>query len=292
MSASIPYASASVWEHLGTDWVGQVHSKFRTSLNVEVEGLLLHIGHNPNRLSGLGMSLPQGEGGLVIEDMAIGDLVRSTSQKVSLFPSRGMPVVYRWSDIQKVASTVAFGSLAPQDLELLETTLGAMRLKSRLGLDLTEEVRERLDTLVQPGAAEVDRRRAIEWLLGRGLGLTPSGDDIVAGYAFVMWASGRDVLDARLRVSARLKTTPVSATMLHMLGFGEVSSAVMAVWNALLAHDESALKDALNGLLDLGHTSGIDTMYGMLLGARTVRAQNHPNAGVGGKVELFHVRGK
>jgi hypothetical protein len=86
-------------------------------------------------------------------------------------------------------------------------------------------------------------------LIGRGPGLTPEGDDVVAGMAGVLAAAGRhDEVAALLGTDLRRRTTALSATLLELAAQGLGPEPLQAV----LAGDASAL----SRLVSLGHTSG------------------------------------
>ena len=86
-------------------------------------------------------------------------------------------------------------------------------------------------------------------LVGRGPGLTPEGDDLVAGAAAVLAAAGRDRLAAALvGTDLRRRTTTLSATLLELAAAGLGPEPLQA----LLAGDRAAL----GRLLRLGHSTG------------------------------------
>jgi len=86
-------------------------------------------------------------------------------------------------------------------------------------------------------------------LIGRGPGLTPEGDDVVAGMAAVLASASRhDEVAALLGRDLRRRTTSLSATLLELAARGMGPEPRQAV----LAGGASALPR----LLALGHTSG------------------------------------
>jgi hypothetical protein len=108
-------------------------------------------------------------------------------------------------------------------------------------------------TIASPALEPVDDERSLEAigaaLIGRGPGLTPEGDDVVAGMAGVLAAAGRqDDVAVLIGTDLRRRTTALSATLLELaaLGFGPEPL------QAMLAGDASALPR----LLAIGHTSG------------------------------------
>jgi len=100
-------------------------------------------------------------------------------------------------------------------------------------------------------------------LLGRGPGLTPSGDDALAGILLVAHALG---LSAPLAAAVRSRlgaTTAVSAALLDAAADGYAAADVVALVNAALSGDDATLEGALPAVLAIGHTSGRDLVAGI-----------------------------
>jgi hypothetical protein len=100
-------------------------------------------------------------------------------------------------------------------------------------------------------------------LVGRGAGLTPSGDDALAGALLVAHAlgAGPDLADAvRARLAA---TTAVSAALLDAAADGYAARQVVTLVDAAVAADPGAVRRALPAVLAIGHTSGADTVTGV-----------------------------
>ena len=109
-------------------------------------------------------------------------------------------------------------------------------------------------------------------LLGLGSGLTPSGDDVLAGYLAAAAAYGLRVDELRtfVRTEAPRRTTTLSAALLRHAAAGE---AIPEVCRLLLALDDgTGIDDALAGLLRVGHTSGAALAAGVLAAARAACA--------------------
>jgi hypothetical protein len=119
-------------------------------------------------------------------------------------------------------------------------------------------------------------------LLGRGPGLTPAGDDVLAGLlaATVALAPAVDggprdglvaatlATGATIADLARDATTAVSAALLHHAVRGEVATPAAEVLHALTGRRD--LTAALTSLLAVGSSSGGDLAVGMLAGADLV----------------------
>jgi hypothetical protein len=134
------------------------------------------------------------------------------------------------------------------------------------------------DATIADAAAAM--RPHCEALLGLGIGLTPSGDDILGGLAAGLFLGGaaRDgdgggggkrflaALRDLLRDDGR--TTDVSARALKLCMDGEISDGVFEAARAILFDDEAATTRAVSSLLAIGHTSGTETARGLCLGLR------------------------
>ena len=112
-------------------------------------------------------------------------------------------------------------------------------------------------------------------MLGRGAGLTPSGDDALAGAVLVEFAlgRGRKIADAVHARSAA--TTAVSRALLGAACDGYAAPQVVALVDAAVAGDDDAFTIHLPRVLAIGHTSGHDLVTGVL--AALVAAQ--PSSG-------------
>jgi len=115
------------------------------------------------------------------------------------------------------------------------------------------------------------RRRAARGLLGRGPGLTPEGDDVLAGAAVVAAAAGAPLA---LPADLRALTTPLSATLLELAAAGAAPRPV----HALLDLADTRWRAALRELEGLGASSGRAIALGVgvaaaALGARRAAAR-------------------
>jgi hypothetical protein len=178
------------------------------------------------------------------------------------------------------ASKHPFAGLAPGD----EVTAGDRRLV--VG-DLVVEVgrwwapsRPRDAAVPSAGAvpaAAPGWDRLVLGLLGLGPGLTPAGDDLLAGLLVGLSARPdlRDPLAAATQRHAPARTTWLSAELLRLAAAGLAAPAVVAVADALAGHgDDDTLPLALPALLAVGHTSGAALARGLLLAATTT-ARSH-----------------
>jgi len=130
----------------------------------------------------------------------------------------------------------------------------------------------RHDALPAPAALGIDGElltllttepaTAVAGLLGNGPGLTPSGDDVLAGFLLGARAFGLDVASARAAVAAMAptRTSALSAALLWHAARDECVDEVAA----FVAHPS---RPALSALLRVGHTSGAALGVGLATAA-------------------------
>ena len=119
--------------------------------------------------------------------------------------------------------------------------------------------------------------KALEQLAGLGPGLTPSGDDFIVGYLAALHSRCRlePVLRPLLngltiplaRVAAA--SNPISRQFILNALDGEFAESLAAVVAAIAAHDGQRARAAAERLAGLGHSSGCDSLLGLLFGLRS-----------------------
>lgn len=120
---------------------------------------------------------------------------------------------------------------------------------------------------------DADALRAATYaLLGLGPGLTPSGDDVVAGLMVGLRRLGlgglADQVGPAVTTAARRRTTALSAALLELAARGEAAATALDLVDALAGHGD--LEQAAQALFALGHTSGRDLAAGLAIAAATV----------------------
>jgi Protein of unknown function (DUF2877) len=114
---------------------------------------------------------------------------------------------------------------------------------------------------------DLDLVGAARVLGGRGPGLTPAGDDVLAGI-LVVSALGPDPVDPAKRAAAAeaQATTAVARTFLRWAARGQSIGPVHDLLTALSGSDPAGVRRSLHRLLAIGATSGAALAYGIGLG--------------------------
>lgn len=119
-------------------------------------------------------------------------------------------------------------------------------------------------------------------LIGAGAGLTPSGDDAVAGVLLSLRSAGE--LEAVDRLASDLlpllpRTTSISAALLRAAADGYAAPEVVTLVD-LLAQPAGlqSLDSVLDGVLAIGHSSGRDLVSGVAGAHRALAERPSPHA--------------
>ncbi len=109
--------------------------------------------------------------------------------------------------------------------------------------------------------------KAVAVLAGWGPGLTPSGDDFLAGLMLALWAREGEAarpLCAGIAAAAAPRTTRLSRAFLRAAAEGLADERWHALLHALAAGPEAAIERAAQAVLAFGASSGLDMLTGFL----------------------------
>lgn len=119
--------------------------------------------------------------------------------------------------------------------------------------------------------------RAGEGLVGLGIGLTPSGDDLLCGVfvALVLGSqNGLNIPGAFQPVFVKIahaggRTSLLSQEYLEQASLGKANEKVTDFVSAVYTSNENEVAKSLSALLATGETSGTDTAFGVIIGVKT-----------------------
>jgi len=158
--------------------------------------------------------------------------------------------------------------LAGVDQRAVARFAGVVRSRARFDALLPIDAAERLADDLGRG----DAHGAATALLGRGTGLTPAGDDLLAGALATLRALGSPAaadLGRAVRALAPVATTRLSAALLDAADVGGLIPEAADVLRALAG--AGGLDAAGGRLVDVGHTSGWHLAAGLLVGVTHAR---------------------
>src|SRR5699024_4518061 len=116
----------------------------------------------------------------------------------------------------------------------------------------------------------------LRYFIGRGKGLTPSGDDHLVGLLAIDVITGEfsPVFSNTIQslLSNEMLTTDVGQEYMKYALYGHFSSDIVQVTEDLFNENPYVnIRENMIKLLRLGHSSGVDTAFGMLIGMLALR---------------------
>ncbi len=252
--------------------MGRVYSVFNTSFNVLAGERLVHVGSQDALMSATGVSIAPADMEQLLDGLRAGDIVAS---------SEGHMRVYK----RESTELLELGGAKPCNcsIPLAASHLSAAwakgclaRLPLRRGCGLYRDAHARacLQVLADPNRDTSELLTAARYLVGRGPGLTPSGDDILMGYSCARWAFGcAGSLPGYIADATRAHSTEVSASYADALRRGWVSPIYRDLICAAGLRDEQAFDRAVRIIGQIGHTSGTDALLGLSIGFSYVTAR-------------------
>ena len=284
---------------------GHVHSVFNSSFNLSFGDHLVHIGAVENGVAPFGIGLEQVNATLLTNLLAVDLEVFWDEASASIVFPKGICLSLCkviWTN-HKVRS-IDFQS---QSLEESITFLADKLLQAdwTTGIAETEEIKKRiihylvhstpsdedglvidkLESLLRLACNDsaVDAIEVFDYWIGRGLGLTPTGDDIITGICAVLSAAeGTDKrflqqLNSYLVEHGRKRTTHIALEYLMYATESKFHSHLLQVCYVLGKPQGTAFSKALDEMKGIGHTSGADTLVGVLIGSKA--AVSHKRKG-------------
>lgn len=122
--------------------------------------------------------------------------------------------------------------------------------------------------------------RVADALTGKGAGLTPAGDDVLAGIVLVTrLVEGVGAQDGMLALLAGCKTGDIALAYLAWAARGQSIEPAHLLLRAVAAADVAAIGAARAELARFGHSSGRDLAYGIAVGLATLAADVTSAAG-------------
>lgn len=247
----------------------RIHSIFSNGFNLKYNDSLLFVGKNEESLSAIGFAINTADLDLIQSALTVGDPVKispffsSSEEKLSLtFTCYTRPLV----------TTAIFPSIQSIDLSIPHVTQEQIS-KSGLLHHLEEA-----DVWTQSGFASSQltplynnfvsliSTSTVSSLIGAGVGLTPSGDDLLQGMILfeAITGSGSFLKNLVKQQLQHRSTTDVSLAYYEALFDGYVNVQWIKLCSAILTENEQQLIEAIKKIQAYGATSGNDSLVGVL----------------------------
>lgn len=220
-----------------------VHSIFKKSMNIKIKDRLIHLGREEEGVSPFSICISRDNVDKLVDKFKVGDELYTEIfdfEDANIFdPSLS---VYGWEE-----NLVS-------NMELLNSIV-AINPNWKSGIEV-----------------DISKENFPDKIIGRGLGLTPSGDDVLVGLLAILKATGKnkglvEKIKNSIENNGRTKTTDISYEYLDYAVQGKFSNIVKETCIDLIMGDKYKVLNSAMNLIHMGHTSGMDTLKGILLGA-------------------------
>ncbi|GMA09395.1 hypothetical protein GCM10025886_25480 [Tetragenococcus halophilus subsp. flandriensis] len=250
-----------------------VHSVFDHSFNLQIGGHLINVANYSGYLSSFGLYLPDDMFNQLSPYIQQGNKVKIQKQALTAYSIKGVQSV-SWKEEELIDLDVKKMIISDEELTVLKEVLSAEHLDEKIGLDLTEKTKAILHTMAFASEDELktsDYEEIAKFMIGRGKGLTPSGDDILVAYLSILKLQ-KDLRAEELSsvlAKSNLSTTDVSKEYVIASMQGHVNSLVYDLYKDLQEKkDRETIKKDVRRVMMIGHTSGKDLSMGLLLGVQ------------------------
>jgi hypothetical protein len=111
-------------------------------------------------------------------------------------------------------------------------------------------------------------------IIGRGPGLTPTGDDFLAGMMLSLWALHHPNTESicwGIVDVAQQRTTEISIAYITAMAEGNIDEKWHHLFSALADNNRQLLENIIDNILSFGATSGSDMLWGFLWGIQFQR---------------------
>ncbi|WP_144511514.1 DUF2877 domain-containing protein [Bacillus sp. FJAT-22090] len=271
--------------------VGHVHSRFANGFNIKMGDSLVFIGNNKNGFLPFGIHLREEDTLNAVSFVNNGDPVTWNNRTNSIELPRVTISVEKGKTFKNELANLKSVSIFKDSFE--KFSLQLMEIEDRTGLDISfKELLYKIHAtneqnwvgaepyliMLIEAATSCDEsliEKVLRYFLGRGQGLTPSGDDMIVG--LLAFDAISPILSTCFyeKVSELIEgesiTTDVAREYLRYALKQEYSSTVSNMVNVLAEGNASHFEKAFHDLIGVGHSSGMDTILGILIGMLVFR---------------------
>lgn len=234
---------------LKTNQAMRVHSIFNNGFNiVNDKNDLIFIGTNKNGYFPFGITINKYTMHYIKETLQVGDILKTAASSLNhndFMLSNRNTEVYLYSKVNK------------SDTDSIKSVVSSYDFCDYNCSDFNRDKLNRiLADLENP-----DADFPLAYLVGRGQGLTPSGDDIITGILYINclepFIAENHLNSLKLYIRESV-TTIVSENFISLALEGVFSRRITDI-------GETPDKETVDALLELGSSSGRDTLYGIYM---------------------------
>lgn len=255
---------------------GEIHSVYRKTINIRMDGELLALQAFQSPVSPISLITELTEASMQDLNLQEGAAVRIVDSSIIIGPHR-----FSFQDT-RIIQTALKESLAPSHIQSLKENLKTVIFSSQTGgfdtiFQSSQNADAALPSLILEGARNymsqayysmldkdyTSSSSSLCRLIGLGTGLTPSGDDFLCGLLAGLILTGKESSPFSLLLKEEIgknlsNTNDISRAFLLCALHNRFSCPVLALTNT---QDAASIHHSFE---QIGHSSGIDTLCGIL----------------------------
>ncbi len=249
----------------------KIHSKFNNGINLDLGGKLSFIGVGNKNIPPLGVLLNRGlDNGFI----AIHDDFFYWDNNLSKLESNEISIDFTNVDIidnrlKSIPNSIPFENIAMiMEIADKDTMTGFGKRVGDLFNSKEEFAKDFYESFNSRNSEDI--QRVLKKCIGRGIGLTPSGDDFLQGLLYINEITPilGDVFIEELRgiINVGGYTTDISINFYKCAFCKMYSSTLIWLHQAIKLGNPKEIRRYIYELLELGNTSGADILSGILTG--------------------------
>jgi len=252
--------------------LGKIHSKFKNGFNIQFENELVYISYVGSPLSAFGINIRKDKFIKILEEIKIDDNVTYKNNNLIIYTLNEI-IYLNLEQIENMDLKIPKIKCTIENIEdtYLYKILDKYKFEDYIGIDLGIKTKTNVELLITKDKNNnFYNSKIINFFVGRGKGLTPSGDDILTGFTMgLMIFNNNELFDKWIKdinlIVTKDKTTLVSVAYLTSLTKGYVSENFLELILSIDKNSEKLVCEILDKIKSYGHTSGYDTLFGFYL---------------------------
>ena len=247
--------------------MGKIHSVFNHSFNLQLGQRLINVsGYESPKLSSFGISIEPVMFQELVPYLQQDNVVKVMADSLTIYSTQGVKKI-SWQTVEEVSLQVSSFNLTLEQQLRLKELLEQEQLESAIGLPVTDAITY-IELLKNKELSLEDWQACLAYFIGRGKGLTPSGDDILVAYLVMLKIIQPEQNKQLVQAVAfeQLSTTAISKEYIYYALQGYCHSLVYQLFSALQTNQETyCLQKQIKKIREIGHSSGTDLSFGLLL---------------------------
>lgn len=269
------YRTENILEKLNKE--NRVHSIFKNGINIEGSSGLVFIGTDINGKLPFGIHVEQRNIELLVN---IGkDTIFEFNKELETLVTTKYIIDLNKAEIYSSKLPRNKKKISHIDLRCILNLIREMNLLTGLDMTIEDMLLDNQGLIYKLKTSIISRDEEyingiLKSIIGRGKGLTPSGDDLLIGLLWINEISeiiSKEFLNSlnRLIVQGGL-TTDVSINYYKSAFKGDYSSSLIDLCYSIIDFNEEEIRINLENIIQYGHTSGVDLLSGIALGLNII----------------------